>query len=123
MHGPLDVKFLNKATDTITLSQSPALTILHGLPDPEDRDTTVLMDVSKHLSGSTVSHPRSKKYTLFSSIFTNSNQIQELVTLMIEMKTYGYFKSTFSKVWLHHINQILKTVRAAISANDLLSPY
>ena len=48
------------AIDNITLFQSPALTILHGLPDPEDGDTTVLTDVSKHLSSSTVAHPRSK---------------------------------------------------------------
>ena len=26
------------ATDNITLSQSPELTILHGLPDPKDGD-------------------------------------------------------------------------------------
>jgi len=52
---------------TITLSQAPALTVLHGLPDPEDGDTTVLTDVSKHLSGSTVSHLRSKKVFLFSA--------------------------------------------------------
>jgi len=49
--------------------------------------------------------PGVKKKSSFFSIFTNSNQIQELVTLLIPMKTYGYLKSTFSKVWLHHINQ------------------
>jgi hypothetical protein len=88
LHGPLNVRFLNMAIDTTTLSQPPAPTILHGLPDPEDRDTTVLTDVSKHTSSSTVSHLRGKKSSSF-SIFKNSNQIQELVTLLIPMKTYG----------------------------------
>jgi len=53
------------ATDNITLSQSPALTILHKLPDPKDADTTFLTDISKHLSSSTVAHPRSKKSSFF----------------------------------------------------------
>jgi len=57
------------ATDNITLSQSPALTILHGLADPKDGDTTVLMDVSKHSSSSTVAHPRSKKSSFFQYIY------------------------------------------------------
>jgi hypothetical protein len=34
------------------------------------------------------------------------------------MKTYGYFKSTISKVWLHN-NEILKTDQAAMYAKDL----
>jgi hypothetical protein len=108
MHGPLNVKFLNMATDAITLSQAPALTLRHGLPDPED--TAVLTDISKHLSGSTVSHPKSKKVPLFSIYFQIATKYKNWYTLLIPMKTYGYLKYTFSRVWLHRINQILKAV-------------
>jgi hypothetical protein len=106
------------ATDTITMSQSPALTILHALPDREHGDTTVRTK-SENTCQAAQCHIPGVKKSYFFSIFTNSNQIQELVTLLIPVKTYGYLKSTFSKVWLHHINQRLKTVQAAISTNDL----
>jgi hypothetical protein len=36
-HGRLNVRFLNMGIDTTTVSQSPALNLLHGLPDPEER--------------------------------------------------------------------------------------